>query len=105
METATGVNVTEIRIYIYGKFLSTPSNDATCDINIGGWEGNEALSFTTTAAWQIITFDGLAGSQADLNALQVKITAPSVIAFGEALQVYMIYAEVHFTGASATSLE
>ena len=76
--TITNVHrVSKVVVWILGQ-QQNELDDFFVDLNLGGWQGAETVRCNYAGyVWTSVTFDGLNGSQLDLDGLQVKYTAPA----------------------------
>lgn len=87
--------VTQIVIWTYG--FNTPANmDGKIRIYIGGWQTEYTLNFSSSWGWVSVTWNG-SWSQAQLNGLQLRYTANSLIGKFDAHIIAAAYAQVTYT--------
>lgn len=95
----------EVKIYHESWMPVCSCVPFTVDINLGGWQGSKNYTTTEVLAWESQTWAGLAGSQADLNALQVKITAGNLqtadncVTVHDTIWLYTVIVEVTWVAA------
>lgn len=95
MSTLTGVSsVSNITVWAYGEHNAGP-NDATPNIYMAGaWTTSVAkFGLTDAPVWKSVSFDGN-WSQADLDAMQIKLVISQVT--GGPARVYETYAVVTY---------
>ena len=89
-------SVSQIIVWIYGRAES--ANQADLDIYFGGgYETAQLCTLPSSNGWRSYTFGGLAGSQADLDALRVRFTAAPTVGNGDEMFIDVVYAEVTYT--------
>ena len=103
MTTLTGVSsVSSIKVWIYG-LKNNVGDTFTGNISKDGsnWATAQDFGLTTSGSWKGVTFSGLSWTQADLDALQVRLIAN--VNVGGPTYCYAMYAEITYT-ASTTNL-
>ena len=100
-------SVQSVSVKIYGRNNATMgAADCYCNLYIEGvWQGQKTMSFTTTYTEYTSTWAGLNSSQAELNAMEIRVTANAAIIINEEQMIDQIYAEVIFTGIDTDSIE
>ncbi len=76
--------------------LENTTDQIAVDIEMDGWEGAQNFTFPSSKEWVEETWNG-AWSQADLNGLQVKITAPAAIGLGATFYIFYVKAYITYT--------
>lgn len=100
MTPLTVTSVSNITVWSFGRSEAPASGvKCTCSINTGsGWADDVDFSFTTSYTWKSVSFDGT-WTQAELNALQVRLTKlGSLVAGG--IWVICMYALVTYTAGT-----
>ncbi len=94
--------VTAIKVWIFVESdLAASGSQVDGDINLGGAQGAKTIFLSTDAkGWYSVEWTGLTGSQADLDALKVKLSF--VETDGHEIFVYAMYAEITFTEVAKT---
>lgn len=89
--------VTQIEVWIYGHD-DDDINDMTVDINMNGWQGAQNVTMTNQSAWysKIFPIAAANGTNAHLDALQVRFTAGANVNQFLNYNISTMYARVTF---------
>lgn len=89
--------VTEIQVWIYG-YSDDGTNNMTVDINMNGWQGAQNVIMTNETDWynNIFSIDAENGTNAHLDALQVRFTAGSNVDVDHNHYILTMYARVTY---------
>ena len=90
-------STTTIKIWCYGKCGLNGNERPSIDIYLGTWKEYKILPFTTTKGWHSLIWSVVGGTQAQLDALQVRIKAYHDYAIYDSTAIYCMYAEVTYT--------
>lgn len=96
---------TQVKVYFYLVHIIGEGTPCTVDIYVnGGWVGVQNIPTQATVAWQSVTFAGLSGNQASLDALQVKCSTTTLVAgkyTDDIIRIFTMYAEITYSEAVA----
>lgn len=88
---------TTIKIWCYGNCGLNGNERPQIDIYLGTWKEYKILPFTTTNGWHSVIWAVAGGTQAQLDALEVRIKAYNDYALYDYTTIYCMYAEVTYT--------
>lgn len=105
MQSTTVGTVTQIEVKVYTySYLVGGSSLGTVDIYLGSWKGTKQIINTNAVTqWTTYTWSGLSGSQAQLDALQVKFVAGDLetnsncVTVHDYVFIYTMYVIVTYT--------
>ena len=86
--------VTKVKAWIYGN--QNCVNDPTINLYMDGWEGAKTMDLSAGDDWFSYEWTG-SWSQAQLDGMVIKFTAPSAIGELEGVWVYTLYCEVTYS--------
>ncbi|MFX1387193.1 MAG: hypothetical protein ACFE9M_08270, partial [Promethearchaeota archaeon] len=89
--------VSQIEVWIYG-YDDEGTYNMTVDINMNGWQGAQNVTMTNTTAWHRNTFliNATDGTNAYLDALQVRFTAGANVNYFLNHYILTMYARVTY---------
>ena len=88
-------NVSAVKVWLYAEeFLGTEGN-VVVDVYLGALLGSKNVAWTTDPAWYSYSWTGLTKSQANLDGIYVKFTAPAMSGV-DGVFVYTAYIEVTY---------
>lgn len=107
MTTLTDViSISQIQVKIHGYMYNGATDDLRVNVYCGGWLGEKSdnIPVYPTLDWDDDKFiwSGLSLTQADLNGLQVKITAPADIQLTEGIAIDAIRVEITYDQSGYT---